>query len=70
MSGVDSCKLYERLTIRFEETCSKTNNINDTKSEVSVKDLFNPHFYADTFTSTKGILNGKVHFCALICACK
>ena len=30
----------------------------------------NPQFYADMFTFTKEILNGKVHFCALICASK
>ena len=30
----------------------------------------NPQFYADMFTFTKAILNGKVHLCALICASK
>ena len=30
----------------------------------------NPHFNADMFTFTKEILNGKVHFCALVCASK
>ena len=30
----------------------------------------NSQFYADMFTFTKKILNGKVHFCALICPSK
>ena len=40
--------------------------------QFSVQDLFgvNPQFYADMFTFTKEILNGKVHFCALICPSK
>ena len=38
MSSVDSCKVYERLAIRFDEKLarlgSKISNIHDTKNEV------------------------------------
>ena len=30
----------------------------------------NPQFYVDMFTVIKEIMNGKVNFCALICASK
>ena len=56
MSSVDWCKLYERLTIRFEEKLStrlssKTNNIHDAKNEV----------FRLGFISKSTVLCGYVH---------